>query len=90
MSTPTQVFEDMNGRLNPEKAKKINSTYPVSYTHLDVYKRQGMRSDRQSMRPRTATNPVARVDAATQHGKYANGIMRHVVGASQGIAQHIV
>ena len=27
MSTPTQVFEDMNGRLNPEKAKKINSTY---------------------------------------------------------------
>ena len=27
MSTPTKVFEDMNARINDEKAKKINSTY---------------------------------------------------------------
>ncbi len=27
MSTPSKVFEDMNARINDEKAKKINSTY---------------------------------------------------------------
>lgn len=26
-TTPEQVFSDMNGRLNADKAKKINSTY---------------------------------------------------------------
>ena len=27
MSTTQQVFDDMNGRLNADKAKKINTTY---------------------------------------------------------------
>ena len=27
MSATQKVFDEMNGRLNPEKAKKINSTY---------------------------------------------------------------
>ena len=31
----------LNEMYSKDISKKVHSSYPVSYTHLDVYKRQG-------------------------------------------------